>query len=106
MLLKSNLQYKYMCVFIRVSENGTMYKILRIGGQAADIFLLLLLLLLSGHGSLWQPIECLVIKKRVKFGTLIQGSPMIPHSNFGVAGSRAVAPPTGQSWTCIHVYTF
>ena len=44
--------------------------------------------------------------KKLKFGTLIQDSPMIPHSKFEVTSSWALAPPTGQSWTCIHVYNF
>ena len=28
---------------------------------------------------------------------------MITHSKFWVSGSRALAPPTGQSWTRVHV---
>ena len=29
-----------------------------------------------------------------------------PHSIFEVASSQALVPPTGQSWTCIHVHNF
>ena len=31
---------------------------------------------------------------------------IIAHSYFGIAGSSALAPPTGASCTCIHVYNF
>ena len=45
-------------------------------------------------------------RKVVKFGTLVQDSPISPSSQFQVATSTALAPPTGQSCTCIHVYNF
>jgi hypothetical protein len=44
--------------------------------------------------------------KVVKFGTLIQDSPMNPHSKFVVASSWSLAPATGQICTYIHVYNF
>ena len=50
------------------------------------------------YGSPWL--------KVVKFGTLIQDSPISPHSKFEVASPWALAPPIGQSWTCIHVNNF
>ena len=53
---------------------------------------------MAAHRTQWQ--------KVVKFGTLIQDSPISPHSKFEVAIPWALAPPTGQSWTCIHVYNF
>ena len=44
--------------------------------------------------------------KVVKFGTLVQDPPISPWSKFEVASPTALAPPTGQSSTCIHVYNF
>ena len=87
-----------------------VYIIIIIGGQAAKLrdnllFLYCFLLLWSCHGSLWQDHRTPWYKV-VKFGTLIQDSPISPHSKFEVASPWALAPPTGQSWTCIHVYNF
>ena len=42
--------------------------------------------------------------KVVKFGTLVQDRPISPTSQFQVASPTDLAPPTGQSCTCIHVY--
>ena len=46
----------------------------------------------------------------MKFGTLVQDhvqdSPISPLSQSQVASPTALAPPTGQSWTCIHVHNF
>ena len=44
--------------------------------------------------------------KVMKFGTLIQDSPISPHSKYEVASLWTLAPPIGQSWTCIHVNNF
>ena len=44
--------------------------------------------------------------KVMKFGTLIHDSPIRPPSKFEVASPWALAPPIGQSWTCIHVNNF
>ena len=56
---------------------------------------------MAAHRTPWS--------KVVKFGTLVQDSPISPSSKsseFEVAGSSALAPPTSQSWTCIHFYNF
>ena len=44
--------------------------------------------------------------KVVKFGTLIRDSPMIHVTKFHVGTSNPLAPPTGQSWTCVHARNF
>ena len=81
-----------------------------IGGQAAKLrdnhcCCCCCFLLLFCHGSLWQPIEK-PWTKVLKYGTLIQYTSMIPHSQFVVTSSCNLAPPTGQSWSCIQVYNF
>ena len=54
---------------------------------------------MAAHRTPWS-------KGVVKFGTLIQDSPIRPPSKFEVASPWALAPPIGQSWTCIHVNNF
>ena len=44
--------------------------------------------------------------KVVKFGTLIRDSPMIHVTKFHVGTSNPLAPPTGQSWTCVYARNF
>ena len=53
---------------------------------------------MAAHRTAWR--------KVVKFGTLVQDSPISPLSQSQVASPTALAPPTGQSWTCIHVHNF
>jgi hypothetical protein len=53
---------------------------------------------MAAHRTTWW--------KVVKFGTLVQDSPISPLSQCQVANPTALAPPTGQSCTCIHVYNF
>ena len=45
-------------------------------------------------------------RKVVKFGKLVQDSPISPLGQSQVASPTALAPPTGQSWACIHVHNF
>ena len=44
--------------------------------------------------------------KVVKFGTLIEDSPLINVTKCHVGTSYALAPPTGQSWMCVHARNF
>ena len=53
---------------------------------------------MAAHRTAWW--------KVVKFGTLVQDSPISPLSQSQVASPTALAPPTGQSWACIHVHNF
>jgi hypothetical protein len=53
------------------------------------------------HWSLWQPYEPLA-GKLILFDILIEDSPNIKYTNFGVSNSFPLAPPTVQSFT--HVY--
>ena len=53
---------------------------------------------MAAHRTAWR--------KVVKFGTLVQDSPISPLTQSQVASPTALAPPTGQSWTCIHVHNF
>ena len=53
---------------------------------------------MAAHRTAWR--------KVVKFGTLVQDCPISPLSQSKVASPTALAPPTGQSWACIHVHNF
>ena len=53
---------------------------------------------MAAHRTVWY--------KVVKFGTLIQDSPMIHVTKFHVGTSYTLAPPTGQSWTWVHARNF
>ena len=53
---------------------------------------------MAAHRTAWW--------KVVKFGALVQDSPISPLSQCQVASPTALAPPTGQSCTCVHVYNF
>ena len=53
---------------------------------------------MAAHRTAWW--------KVAQFCTLVQDSPISPTSQFQVANPTALAPPTGQSCTCIHVYNF
>ena len=66
----------------------------------AAIFIIIMLPLESmvAHRTAWR--------KVVKFGTLVQDSPISPLSQSQVASPTALAPPTGQIWACIHVHNF
>ena len=68
----------------------------------AAIFIIIIIMLplesMAAHRTAWW--------KVVKFGTLVQDSPISPLSQSQVASPTALAPPTGQSWACIHVHNF
>ena len=50
---------------------------------------------MAAHRTPWWKVE-----------KLVQDCPISPWSKFEVASPTALAPPTGQSSTCIHVYNF
>ena len=62
------------------------------------IIIMLPLESMAAHRTAWR--------KVVKFGTLVQDCPISPLSQSKVASPTALAPPTGQSWACIHVHNF
>ena len=47
-----------------------------------------------------------VCRKMMKFGTHIEDSPIIDHTNFGVSNSTPLAPPTVQTYTYIYANNF
>ena len=53
---------------------------------------------MAAHRTAWREVT--------KFCTQVQDSPISPTSQFQVASPTALAPPTGQICTCIHVYNF
>ena len=62
------------------------------------IIIMLPLESMAAHRTAWR--------KVVKFGTMVQDSPISPLSQSQVASPTALAPPTGQIWACIHVHNF
>ena len=44
--------------------------------------------------------------KVVKFGTLIKDSPVFNFTKFHLSHCSTLAPPTGQSWTCVYTRNF
>ncbi len=71
------------------STEGTMAPIVSIG-----VLFLLPLESMAAHRTVYGRV--------VKFGTLIEDSPNITHSKFGVSNSNSLAPPLVQSFTLVY----